>query len=71
MDYRIKADRFQCSFCWKDDLTLLTAWGASLKMCCIKRKAFESELSLTSIGGGGSSNGGDRQQPRYYVELGE
>ncbi len=76
-DYRIKADRFQCSFCWKDNLTLLTAWGGSIKMCCIKRKAFESELSLTSIGLGSSSsgtagNGGDRgQQPRYYVELGE
>lgn len=61
-DYRIKSDLFQCSFCWKDNLTLLIAWGNSVKMCCIKPKTHESELSLTNI------SNSDRT-PKFYVEL--
>lgn len=61
---RIKADLFQCAFCWKDNLTLLLAWGHSVKMCCIKLKTGGSELSLAT-----SSSSSDKL-PKYYVELG-
>lgn len=59
----VKSDLCQCSFCWKDDLTLLAAWGSFIKMCCIKVRSHDSELSLASI------TSSDRL-PKYYVELG-
>ena len=63
--FRIKLDLYQCSFCWKDDLTLLIAWGSSIKLCSIKQKTHESEMSLTTV-----SNVNGERLPKYFVELG-
>lgn len=60
-DYHLKLDLYQCNVSWKNDRTLLIAWGNSIKICNIILRSHESQISLSSVVV-------DRQ-PRFYVEL--
>ncbi|KAH9421186.1 Vacuolar protein sorting-associated protein 41 [Dermatophagoides pteronyssinus] len=62
-DYRIKLDLYQCSFQWRNNRTLLISWGNSIKICNIRQRNYDSELSLTQ------AVISQERIRKYYVEL--